>query len=75
MAGQSTRYWPASRAEFDALAARAKARYAPVMARLPLHELVGMRDALSDAVEALRAEAHAEDLERGFRPPGTSIGR
>lgn len=68
------RRWPATREEFDRLAADAKARYAGPMAKLPLHELVGMRDALSDAVEALRAEAHAEDIQRGHRPPGTLVG-
>lgn len=70
----SERYWAKTRYEFDALVAQAKARYAGPMARLSLHDLVGMQEALSEAIDAIKPEAHAEDVRRGHRPPGTKVG-
>lgn len=66
--------WPETREEFDQQVAAAKARYAPLVKRLPPAERVGLMEAVREGVAELSAEAHAEDIRRGYRPPGTTIG-
>lgn len=67
--------WPDTREAWDAAVAAAKAKYAPLVAKLPPAERVGLMEAVREGIAALSAEAHAEDIRRGHRPPGTSIGR
>lgn len=68
------RYWPRTEAEFDARVEAAKAKYAPIAAKLDPAELIGLLAATRAALEAVEAEARAIDIERGHRPPGTLVG-
>ena len=68
-------YWPKTKLEFDVLVAEAKAKFLPTMQTLQLHQLIGLQQALCQCLEEFDALAAAEDIKRGFRPPGTKIGR
>jgi hypothetical protein len=69
-----TRYWAATEAEFDARMEAAKAKYAPLAAKLDAAELIGLLAATRDALEVVEKEARALDIQRGHRPPGTLVG-
>lgn len=67
--------WPETREEWDAQVAAARAKYLPIVLRLPPTERAGLLEAVRDGIAALTAEANAEDVRRGHRPPGTKVGR
>jgi hypothetical protein len=67
--------WPKTRLEFDILVAESKAQFLPVMQKLQLYQLVGIQEALGQCLDEITPLAAAEDIKRGFRPPGTKIGR
>ena len=66
--------WPETREEFDRQVLAAKAKYAPLVKKLAPAERVGLMEAVREGIAALKAEADAEDIRRGYRPPGTTLG-
>lgn len=67
--------WPRTPAEFKALAEKAEAKFGPFVDNLQPYELDGLAAACNKALRDIRESAHQEDIRRGDRPPGTSVGR
>jgi hypothetical protein len=69
------RSWPETLPELTAQVRVAEDKYRPLVGRLGPGELIGLSNVVAAELAVLKAEARAEEIRRGARPPGTRIGR
>jgi hypothetical protein len=69
-------YLPPTLGEFAKMAAKEEEKYLPLLRSLQFHQLIGLHQALTIALEEIKPAIKADDNRRqGYPVPGTTIGR